>query len=434
MNLPITARVNKMNHLEIGGCDTVGLAKEFGTPLYVMDEATLREKCREYAQSFRAHYPDTRIVFASKALSCTAVLKVIDSEGVGVDVSSGGELYTARLAACGMKNIYYHGNNKSRAELKEAVDAGVGRIVVDNLAELERLDEIAGHAKKEVDILFRMNPGIEAHTHEFIQTGKIDSKFGIQRQDIIEAVRVANEKKYVNFVGIHSHIGSQIFDIEPFEAEVDVLCQTAKDILDQTRTEVMELNLGGGLGISYLGDEKVPGTGEFAERICKRLMARIKELSLPAPRLILEPGRSLVGNAGVTLYEIGVIKDIPGVRKYIMIDGGMADNPRPILYDAKYAAYVANKFNEDNGAKERVTVAGRFCESGDVILRDVELKKVEVGDVLAVTATGAYNYSMASNYNRVCRPAMVMLNQGQAYEIIRRENYEDITRMDVVIS
>lgn len=417
--------------MQVGGCDTASLAKEFGTPLYVMCEATLREKCREYNQAFNKRYPDSLIIYASKALSNTAVLKIMDEEGVGVDVSSGGEFYTARLAGCKLQTIYFHGNNKSRQELKETLEAGIGRTIVDNLTELKRVDEIAGKLKKRADILFRVNPGIEAHTHEFIQTGQIDSKFGIQKTEVINAVKAALALKHVNFVGLHAHIGSQILDLTGFESEIEILCGLAKQLLDETGTQMLELNMGGGLGISYLGDERVPAIDEFAERVVAKLKEQVKKLGLSEPRLVLEPGRSLVGNAGITLYSVGAAKDIPGIRKYVMIDGGMSDNPRPILYDARYAAYLASR--EAAGPTEKVTLAGRFCESGDKLIKDIDLPHLEENDLLAVACTGAYTYSMASNYNRVPRPAMVLVNNGQAYEILRRETYEDLTRMDVVI-
>ena len=415
MNQPITAKINEKGHLEIGGCDLVDLAAEFGTPLYVMDEVTLRGKCREYCTAFK----NALIIYANKALCNTAILKIIQDEGLGADVASGGELFTVRKAGCDLKTVYFHGNNKTQKELMEAVEIGVGRIVVDNLDELRLLDRITEKLGKKVDILFRVNPGIEAHTHEFIQTGQIDSKFGIGKDKIPEAIQLAGKMKHVNFIGLHSHIGSQIFDIQPFLAEIDILCGLAKG------NPVEEINIGGGLGIDHSGTDEVPTIDRFAEEV----VGHFKELS--DARLILEPGRSIVGNAGVTLYSVGGVKEIPGIRKYVSIDGGMADNPRPILYDAKYSAVLANKARKP--AAEKVTVAGRFCESGDKLIKDIELPKVEVGDILTVFATGAYNYSMAGNYNRVGRPAMVLVNNGAPTLILKRESNEDLTLNDVVI-
>jgi len=425
MNQPITAKINEKGHLEIGGCDTVDLAGEFGTPLYVMDEVTLRGKCREYRTAFKNRYDNTLIIYANKALCNTAILKIIEDEGLGADVASGGELYTARKAGCNLKTIYFHGNNKTQKELMEAVDLEIGRIVVDNFDELALLDRLTEKVGKKVDILFRVNPGIEAHTHEFISTGRIDSKFGISRERVAEAIKLANKSKYVNFIGLHAHIGSQIFDVKPFLAELDILCDLS------AISPVEEINMGGGLGIDHSGTDEVPTIDQFAEEVVGQFKKSCAQHKLGEPRLILEPGRSIVGNAGVTLYTVGGIKEIPGIRKYVSVDGGLADNPRPILYDANYSALLANKARKPAG--EKVTIAGRFCESGDKLIKDIELPRVEVGDILAVLATGAYNYSMASNYNRVGRPAMVLINNGTPTLILKRESYEDLTQNDVVM-
>ena len=431
MNQPITSKINEKGHLEIGGCDTVDLAAEFGTPLYVLDEITLRGKCREYKTAFKSRYDNSLIIYACKALCHSALVKIMNDEGLGLDVASGGEFYTARRANCNLKEIYFHGNNKTRRELKEAVEAGIGRVVVDNLDELKNLEEAARESGVKVDILFRVNPGIEAHTHEFISTGKIDSKFGIAKEKIIEAVKLANKTKYLNFIGLHAHIGSQILDLDPYKTEVEVLCSLAGQILRETKIRIEELNLGGGLGIDYTGGEAVPSIDNFAEEIVLTLKQKCRELDLNDPRLILEPGRSIVGTAGVTLYTVGGIKDIPEVRKYMSVDGGMSDNPRPILYDARYDAILANKAHAPK--TETLTIAGRFCESGDKLIKDIKLPKAEAGDILAVFCTGAYNYSMASNYNRVPRPAMVLINSGVPTLVLKRESYEDLLLNDVVI-
>jgi len=431
MNQPLTSKINEKGHLEVGGCDLVDLAAEFGTPLYILDETTIRGRCREYKTAFKSRYDNSLVIYACKALCNTAVVKIMNDEGLGLDVSSGGELYTARKANCEIKNIFFHGNNKTKKELKEAVEAGIGRIVVDNLDELKNLDAITRELNKKADILFRVNPGIEAHTHEFIQTGKIDSKFGLAKEKIVEAVKFANKTKFLNFMGLHAHIGSQILDIKPFKAEVETLCVLAGQILKETGTRIEELNLGGGLGIDYSGSEIVPGINDLAEEIVLTLKQKSKEFDLGEPKLILEPGRSIVGSAGVTIYTVGSVKEIPGVRTYVAVDGGMADNPRPILYDAKYDALLANKARAPKA--QNVTVAGRFCESGDKLIQDIDLPKVEVGDILAVFCTGAYNYSMASNYNRVGRPAIVLIKDGAPTLILKRESYEDLILNDVVI-
>ena len=418
-NLPDTAKINKQGNLEIGGYDTVELAKEFGTPLYVLDEETIRNRCREYLQSFRKYYPNTDVIYACKALCTAGAQKIVTSEGLGLDVSSGGELYTALKTGCDVKKIYFHGNNKSMAELKMALEAGIGRMVVDNLQELENLKEVAEMIGTQANIMFRINPGIEAHTHEYIKTGAVDSKFGLPEDQIDQAVKKARTMKRINLIGFHAHIGSQILDVKPFVEETKMLLELTL----KYKTE--ELNIGGGPGIAYLSSDEPPSIEDYA----KGISSVLKDKTMA--KLILEPGRSIMGTAGVTLYTVGGIKDIPGMRKYIFIDGGMADNPRPILYQARYEAKIANKPNEPT--KEKVTVAGRFCETGDVLIRDINLPGVEVGDVLAVLCTGAYNYAMASNYNRVGRPAMVLVGKGDATLIVKRESYDDLILNDVIL-
>jgi diaminopimelate decarboxylase len=416
INFPVTAKINDKSRLEIGGCDVTDLAKEFGTPLYVMDEWTLRDRCQQYVKSFHAHYPNSEIIYASKALCTIGISKIIASEGLGFDVASGGELYTALKAGAEPKNIYFHGNNKSLKEMKEALELGIGRFVVDNEQELENLDKLTREAGLRAHILFRVNPGIEAHTHEFIQTGKVDSKFGVQLAALDKLVAKAGKMKLVELAGFHAHIGSQILDVKPFVAEVKLLLEMT------LKYGTAELNMGGGLGISYLPQHVPPSI----EHLAKEIAEAIKDKTMA--KLVLEPGRSIVGTAGVTLYTIGGIKEIPEIRKYIFIDGGMADNPRPILYDAKYDALLGNRPEAER--VESVTVAGRFCESGDILIKDIKLPKVQVGDTLVVAATGAYNYSMASNYNRVGRPAMVLVNDGDAELVVARESYEDLVKND----
>jgi len=418
-NLPDTAKIMKNGHLEVGGCDTVELAKEFGTPLYVLDEKTIRNRCQSYLKSFRKYYQNTDVIYACKALCTAAVQKLVTSEGLGLDVSSGGELFTALKAGCDVKKIYFHGNNKSKEEIKLALEAGIGRIVVDNLHELERVEEMAERIGTDADIMFRINPGIEAHTHEYIKTGTVDSKFGLPQDKIDAAVKKVREKKRINLVGFHAHIGSQILDIKPFVEETKLLL----DLTLKYKTE--ELNIGGGPGIAYLSSDEPPAIEDYAKAIGSVLKDKTQA------KLVLEPGRSIVGTAGITLYTIGGIKDIPGIRKYVFIDGGMSDNPRPILYQARYDARLANKAQEPTS--EKVTVAGRFCESGDILIRDINLPKVDAGDILAVLCTGAYNYSMASNYNRVGRPAMVLAGERNATLILKRESYEDLIANDVIL-
>jgi diaminopimelate decarboxylase len=429
MNLPLTGNINKLGHLEIGGCDTVDLAKKFGTPLYVFDEKDIRERCRAYKTLFKSRYPNSGIIYASKALSTTGLLKIISDEGLGVDVSSGGELYTALRAGFSPKKIYFHGNNKSKQEIEEGLSASVGRFVADNIDELRTLNELTVKTGKKAQVLIRVNPGIEAHTHEAVRTGQTDSKFGIGKDKVLEAVKMISGMRNVRFAGLHAHIGSQIFDAEGFIAEIDVLADIAKQIHDKLKIDSEELNIGGGVGIPYVDSDKPLKLEDFADAITRRLKERIASSRIPLPKLILEPGRSIVGRAGVTLYTVGHVRDIPGIRKYAVVDGGMSDNIRPMLYGAKYEFVAAD--NMKSKKKERYAVAGRFCESGDVLTKDTELPELEKGGLIAVLCTGAYNYSMSSNYNRVPRPAMVLANDGKAKLILRRETNEDIVRNDI---
>ncbi|OGC12382.1 diaminopimelate decarboxylase [candidate division WOR-1 bacterium RIFOXYA12_FULL_52_29] len=409
--MPKTAKINASGHLEIGGRDLLDLAKEFGTPLYLLDEETIRGQCRTYVNSFREHYPNSEIIFASKALCAIGAAKVIASEGLGFDVSSGGELFTVLKAKADPRRIYFHGNNKSIKEIEEGLKAGVGRFVVDNQYELANLADAADRLGRDVSVLIRINPGIEAHTHEFIQTGRIDSKFGVPLDQLDDLVKEVGKRKRLKLAGFHAHIGSQIFDVEPFIAEAKLLVSLTR----KYGTE--ELSLGGGIGIPYLSGEKAPDIPDFARKIAA-------EIGKTNAKLILEPGRSIVGLAGMTLYTVGAVRDIPGVRKYLIVDGGMSDNPRFILYQAKYEAFLAR---DPGGEKsETVTIGGRFCESGDLVIKDGLLPPAKVGDVLAIACTGAYNYSMASNYNRVPRPAMVMVGGGKAKIIVKREQYKDL--------
>ena len=413
VNLPDSAGINEQGNLTIGGCDLAGLAREFGTPLYIMDERTVRERCREYAKCF----PNAEIVFACKALCVTGLLEIIASEGLGFDVSSGGELYTALKAKADPKKLYFHGNNKSSREIREGLAAGVGRFVVDNIYELKNLDAATRELGLRANILIRVNPGIEAHTHEFIQTGKTDSKFGVPLDQLDALVQEVAKLELVSLKGFHAHIGSQIFEAAPFVAEAKLLAGLTK----KYGTE--ELDLGGGIGIPYLSNEAAPVIADFAAQIT----GAIKGTDV---KLILEPGRSLVGSAGMTLYTVGAVREIPGVRKYLIVDGGMSDNPRYILYGAQYEAFPVSQ--PEAARSETVTIAGRFCESGDLIIKDGKLPPVKAGELIAVAATGAYNYSMASNYNRVPRPALVVAARGQAELAVKRESYEDLVANDAI--
>ncbi|MDO5398189.1 MAG: diaminopimelate decarboxylase [bacterium] len=425
--------VNEKNHLVIGENDTVELAKEFGTPLYVLDEDLFRKNCRVYKNAMDKYYNGNGLVlYANKAFCSLYTCRLVAEEGLGADVVSGGELYTAIKAGFPMDRIYFHGNNKTAEELEMAVSNGVGHIICDNIYELEKLNEIAKAHGVVQDIMFRIKPGIDAHTHSFIQTGQIDSKFGValENGEAFEIYKKAHEMSNVNPDGIHCHIGSQIFDIDPFIKAAEVMMNFAGDLKDRLGLEIKKLNLGGGYGIMYTEkDDPVP-YDEYIKHVSEQVKATAKARGLKVPFILMEPGRSIVAPAGITLYTVGGVKDIKNVRKYVSVDGGMGDNPRYILYESEYAAVVANKANAPK--VEKVTIAGKCCESGDLLAKDIEMPEIEVGDTLAVLATGAYNYSMASNYNRIPRPAVVAVSGGKAKIIVKRESFEDIIANDLM--
>ncbi|HAR62742.1 MAG: diaminopimelate decarboxylase [Candidatus Margulisiibacteriota bacterium] len=431
-NRPVTTKIDEKGHLEIGGCDLSELVKKYQSPLWVLDKETILNFCNRYKTSFSKYYDNFLPLFASKALCTIATTQIIDKEGFGFDVVSGGELYTVLRAGVNPEKIYFHGNNKAVDELELAIESNVGRIVVDNTYELERIEQIAAAKNKTVSILFRITPEVDAHTHEFIQTGQLDSKFGVNKPQVVSVIRQALTCKHISIVGIHAHIGSQIFDVEPFEVATKKLCELALDIRNNCGLSLQEINVGGGLGIKYLKEDDPSDIELFAETICKTLQQFCIEYAYPLPKLIIEPGRSTIANAGITLYTIGSVKDIPGIRTYIAIDGGMADNPRPLMYDAKYEAVIANKASLSG--TNTYTIAGKFCESGDIIIKNILLPKVEIGDIICIFTTGAYNYSMSSNYNRFRKPAMVLLDNGNCTEILKRETYEDIIRNDIYLS
>lgn len=431
MKLLGTMRVNHKNHLEIGGCDAVKLAKEFGTPLYVMDEAMLRKKCREYYRAFTEEY-GVEVAYASKSLTNLAICKIIDQERLGLDVVSGGELYTAIKAGFPMERVYFHGNNKSLQELNLALEYKIGRIIVDNFGELENLNTIAGESGQIAEIMLRLSPGVEAHTHEYIKTGQIDSKFGLAIENgmALSAVKSALEYPNIKLKGYHCHIGSQIFELESYAHTAEVMMEFVNKVYKETGYLAEELNLGGGLGIFYNDEDQPRSINEYATIIIESLQTKAIEYKIPLPKIIVEPGRSISGAAGTTLYTIGSIKDIPGIRKYVAVDGGMGDNPRPALYQSKYEACVANHVVDD--ALEKVSIAGKCCETGDMLIWDIKLPKLQAGHILAVASTGAYNYSMSMNYNRIPRPAMILVHEGKADVIIEREDYADIVRNDKI--
>ncbi len=425
---PPTAAVNARGHLTIGGGDATELAKEFGTPLYVYDEAGLRARCREFVKEFTAAYPQTTVCYSAKACSVSAVLNLVAEEGLDLDVVSGGELGIARGVGFPARRIHFPGNNKSAEELEMAVSAGIGHIVVDNLPELNMLIEIAG--KRKVNILLRLSPGIDAHTHQYNTTGLVDSKFGLPRQQWDEAVATALAAPSLSVDGLHFHIGSGIFELEPYTRSVDVMLDYAAEIKKRHDFTVRTLSIGGGFGVQYTLEATPPTVAAFAQAITGRIKERCRELNLDLPRLVIEPGRRIVARAGVALYTVGVIKQIPGIRTYVAVDGGMGDNIRQPMYGARQEALVANRAAAKYDGT--VTICGRYCESGDILIKDIDLPAMQAGDILAVAGSGAYCVPMQSNYNAAFRPAIVFVRDGKARLVRRRETLADLTRCDVV--
>lgn len=424
--------VNEKGNLTVGGVDTTELAAQYGTPLYVMDEQVIRDACRRFKGSIDRYYGGQGMVcYASKAFSCMEMCRVIDSEGIGLDVVSAGELYTALKAGFDASKIGFHGNNKTDDELRYAVESGVGHIIVDNISELLRLERIAKEKKVRPHIMFRIKPGIDAHTHDFVKTGQIDSKFGfaLETGEAYDAVKQAISCEFVELKGVHCHIGSQIFDIAPFEEAARVMLKFIAKIRTELDYEISELNLGGGFGIRYLGEHNPAPFETYMERVSAVVDETCAELGISRPFILIEPGRSIAGPAGLTLYTVGARKEIPDIRTYISVDGGMPDNPRYILYKSEYEAVVANKASEERS--ETVTIAGKCCESGDLIGENMPLQHAESGDIIAVLATGAYNYSMSSNYNRIPKPAVVFVNNGESRVAVKRETLDDIIRNDI---
>lgn len=424
--------VNGKGHLTVGGCDTVELAEQYGTPAYIYDENEIRKNLREFRDSIDKYYGGNGlVVYASKAFCCKEMCRICNQEGTGIDVVSGGELYTALSVGFPAERIVFHGNNKTRAELEAAVENNVGRIVVDNIYELNMLNAIAANCGKTVGIMFRIKPGVDAHTHDFIKTGQIDSKFGfaLETGEAMEAVIAAAGMSNVKLRGLHCHIGSQVFDVDPFEHAAQVMLDLYKQIKDELGIEFEELNLGGGFGIKYLESDSPKPYGDYMAKVSKVVHERCEKLGLRTPFILIEPGRSVVGAAGLTLYTVGCVKEIPDIRTYVSVDGGMIDNPRYILYQAEYEIICANKANEER--TQTVTVAGKCCESGDLIQEGTKIQQVVPGDILAVLSTGAYNYSMASNYNRIPRLPVVMVNNGESRIIVKRETYEQVAECDI---
>lgn len=425
---PITLKREK--NLTIGGCDMVDLAQKYGTPLYVVDEQTIRSICKDYKKAF-SKYEKTNMMYASKALCNSAVSRIIASEGFGFDAVSGGEIYTLYKAGIDMSKVLFNGNNKTPEEIELAIKYGVGRFSIDNFYEVNLISEISKKYNKTVNALLRITPGIECHTHKYIQTGQLDCKFGFDLSQIDSIIEhILNIDKNINIRGLHAHIGSQIFETKCYYDEVEVLVKEIARIEEKFGIKLDEMNIGGGLGVKYVESDNPPSVQEIADVIIKSLTENIEKYKINKPTIYLEPGRSIISTSGVTLYTVGSSKQVPNMTKYISVDGGMADNPRPSMYQAEYLAELVTSHSERD--TEVVTIAGKFCESGDILINGIELPRLTAGDVLCVYNTGAYNYSMASNYNRAVKPAMVLVNNCQSDIIVYRETLEDLVSHDVI--
>ena len=422
----------KDNVLHIGGVNTLDLVKKYKTPLYVFDEELIRNKCREYIKSFKVKENGNKVAYAGKAFLTKYMCKLVCEEGLCLDVVSGGELYTAYKAGMPMENILFHGNNKTVDEVKLGIELGAGRFVVDNFYELDLIEKFCLENNKTQKIYFRVTPGIDAHTHKYIRTGQIDSKFGFAliNGDFYKAVEKVKQYKNIELVGIHAHIGSQIFEIKPFLDEVEIMLKLLKEVNENNDDiNLTEVDLGGGIGVYYTEEDKPKTISEFCEAIINKADEVCEELNIKRPTLLIEPGRSLVANAGSTIYTVGSIKEIKNVRTYVSVDGGMTDNIRPALYEAKYDMSIVNKLHEP--ADEKVTIAGKCCESGDILMKDIYIQKPERGDILAVFTTGAYGFSMFSNYNKNVRPAVVFVGNGQEKIVSKRQDYKDLLGLEI---
>ena len=416
---PAGARVNGRGHLEVGGCDVVELAEEFGTPAYIYAEEEMRRRAREYVRAFEQRTDAFEVIYASKAFPATAACRVMGDEGLSIDVASGGELHVALAAGFDPARIHMHGNDKTEPELRYAFASEVGHLILDSFDEIELADRLLDRPQR---VLIRVTPGIKPSTHDYVQTGQLDSKFGFGLADRLaqRAVERVRETKHLELVGLHAHIGSQIFELEPYVKAIEVIA----DFCDTVGLEPELLNVGGGLGIAYLDADEPPSIEDY---VAVKVRG-VQQIFDPVPRVLVEPGRSLVGNAGITAYRVGTVKEIPGVRTYVAVDGGMSDNLRPMLYGARYEAVIADRAAET--PETLATIAGMHCESGDVLVRDMELATPRVGDVLVTPATGAYGYALANNYNGKPRPPVIFCRDGEARVVVRRETWDDLLSRD----
>lgn len=417
--------------LYFDGCNTVELAQKYGTPLYVMSENDILERFSQLKEAFTDKYPNARVAYACKAFCNMAMLKLCEKEGMCIDVVSGGELYTAIKAGFPAERIEFNGNNKLLEELSAAIDYGIGRIIIDGIGELELIEKICREKNKKVKVLYRITPGIKADSHDYIVTGKKDSKFGMPQDEdsLYREVKKALDSPYVEFLGFHFHIGSQLFEKDPYLQALNVTLKHIKNIKEKYGAEVEEINMGGGFGVVYTDEQRKPYS-YYLDPLMERINEFFAEEEMQPPAVVIEPGRSIVAEAGITLYTIGRIKDIPGVRKYVSTDGGMTDNIRPALYQSEYDGIIAGKASQ--AKTEKVTVCGKCCESGDILIRDIDMAEPETGDIFAIFSTGAYGYSMASNYNRNPVSAVVLVKEGRSEVIVKRQTYENMISNDVI--
>ena len=423
-------QVGDEGQLLFDGCSLEKLAQTYGTPCYIYSENSIRRQCRAYVQSFQKEQVNFEVIYAGKAFLVKALCRILDEEGLGIDAASGGEIYTALNSHFPAQKIYFHGNNKSEDEIRYAITSDIGMIMIDNLYELEKVNQIAGELNKSVNIMLRVIPGVDTHTHAKIRTGQVDSKFGIPIGKLLEVFPQVLQKKHLVYQGLHCHIGSQLLEASYHLSAVGEMVQLIKKIADQYQVETHQLNLGGGLGVKYSQSDNRLDVSVFVNQLVDKVKEMCQKHEIKVPKILIEPGRSIVAEAGITLYRIGAIKDIPQMRKYLIVDGGMSDNMRPTLYDAQYEALLVNKFRQANN--EKVTIAGKFCESGDILIKDIFLPKAENGDLLAVFTTGAYHYSMASNYNCIPKLPVILVNKGKSDYIVQRQTYQDMTRNEVL--
>ncbi len=433
MKLFGTMTINELGHLEIGECDSIHLVEKHGTPLYVMDENLIRDNCKLFKTTFNSKDIETEIIYASKAFLTLAMCQLIEEEGLSLDVVSGGELYTAIKANFPVHKIYMHGNNKTREELTMAIESGIKRIIVDNKYEVDLIENICESLNKKVSVLLRVNPGIETNTHEYIKTTKNNSKFGVSifSKDTLNIINKLNTSKYIDFKGFHSHIGSQILHNESFYEEINIMIEFIKMISENFGITIQELNLGGGFGVYYSKGDVPLDLKKLLKNMLNKIRIKANELEIAYPKVMIEPGRSIVANAGTTLYRVGSTKKTYSGKHYIFVDGGMNDNPRTSLYGAQYEAAIANRMNDKD--EDVYTITGRCCESGDIIVKDITLPHPEIGDIIAVSTTGAYNYSMSSNYNRLPKPPVIFVKNGESRCVVKRETYEDIIKNDIYL-